>query len=223
MGNKTNPHVLRLGIIHDWDCNWFATREYAHTALEDFHLRKYLKDELDKAGVARIVINRRTGILEARVSVSRAGMIFGKRGIELDLITAELEKRTKQKVKITIVEEKNPEIISRLLSEWIAGQLEKRVPFRRAMKMAIQKALKAGAQGVKVRCSGRLGGTEIARTEIYREGKVPLHTLRADIDYAFSEALTTYGKIGVKVWVCKGEVFGRKKTLEKETAPALKA
>ncbi len=214
MGNKANPNVLRLGIIHDWDCSWFEQKDYAKTILSDFGIRRFIKSELARAGVARVVIERKSGLIEVKVWVSRAGVIFGKKGIEIATLTEELERQVGKKLKITVIEEKNPEIVARLLGEWITGQLEKRVPFRRAMKMAMQKAFKAGAQGVKVTCSGRLGGVEIARTETYREGKVPLHTLRADIDYAFSEALTTYGKIGVKVWVYKGEIFGKSKTLE---------
>jgi len=207
MGNKANPRSLRLGISQDWDGSWYGGKDYAELLLQDFNIRSFLTSELERAGVARVVIKRKSGLLVANVYVSRTGIIFGRRGIDLNVLKAEISKQfgIKDKIDIRVFEVKNPEANARLLGEWVVSQLERRIPFRRAMKMAMQKALKAGAEGVKIMCSGRLGGAEIARSEGYREGKVPLHTLRADIDYAFSEALTTYGKIGVKVWINNGE------------------
>lgn len=207
MGQKANPNGLRLGIVKGWDCNWFDLKGYGDLVFEDFYIRNYLTKELHKAGVARICIYRKQGFVECKVFVSRAGIIFGKNGMDISFFKEELERYSKKQVRITIVEEKNADLNSKLIGEWVAAQLEKRIPFRRAMKMAITKAMKSGAKGIMIGCAGRLGGVEIARSEWYREGKVPLHTLRADIDYAFSEALTTFGKIGVKVWVYKGEQF----------------
>lgn len=208
MGQKANPNCLRLGIIKDWESTWFSQKDYGVLLLEDFNLRKILKAELGKAGVSKIQINRKANSTEANVYVAKPGLILGKtNAVDMGLLHEELFKRFSKKIKVNVLEEKSADLSSRLLGEWIAGQLEKRIPFRRAMKMAVQKSLKSGAKGVKVCCSGRLGGAEIARVEWYREGKIPLHTFRADIDYAFSEALTTYGKIGVKVWVYKGDVL----------------
>lgn len=208
MGQKANPNCLRLGIIRDWESTWFSQKEYGVLLFEDFNLRKILKTELGKAGVSKIQINRKANSTEANVSVARPGLILGKsNAVDMGLLHEELLKQFGKKIKINVLEEKAADLSSRLLGEWITSQLEKRVPFRRVMKMAVQKSLKSGAKGVKVCCSGRLGGAEIARVEWYREGKIPLHTFRADIDYAFSEALTTYGKIGVKVWVYKGDVL----------------
>ena len=210
MGNKAHPKGLRLGIVKDWDCHWYAEREYPKFVLEDLSIRSFLNDELARAGVAQIVINRKSGTTEAVAYVARPGIIFGKTGIDLAAVKAALIKKLKKKVTIKVIEEKHPDLNARLLGTWITGQLERRIPFRRAMKMAMQRALKSGAEGIKVACAGRLGGAEIARTEWYKEGKIPLHTFRADIDYAFTEALTTYGKIGVKVWIYKGEVLTKK-------------
>lgn len=215
MGQKANPNGLRLGIVKEWDANWFSDRSYGSLVLEDYKIRNYLKKELFKGGVARIVINRKAELTEAVVYLARPGVIFGKgNNFDTQFIVKELVSLVGRSVSVRIVEEKNVELSGKLLGEWVAFQLEKRIPFRRAMKMAVQKALKAGALGVKVSCAGRLGGAEIARTEWYREGKVPLHTLRADIDYAFSEALTTYGKIGVKVWIYKGEILEKRKFIK---------
>ena len=220
MGQKVHPKAFRLGIVKEWDCSWFASAHYAEYVMEDFKIRKYIKKELYRTGVSRIVINRKSDLLDVRVSVARTGIIFGRKGVDLSAIKNELKRllNKRLKINITIIEEKRPEANARLLGEWIVGQLERRVPFRRAMKIAVQKALKAGTQGIKVSCAGRLGGAEIARRESYREGKVPLHTIRADIDYAFSEALTTYGKIGVKVWLYHGEIFERPGADIEETA-----
>ena len=213
MGQKANPNGLRLGIVKDWDASWFSDRTYGVFLLEDFKIRNYLKKELFKGGVARIIIKRKAEHTEANVFIARPGVVFGRNSIDTSYLTAELKRMVGKVVRVNVIEEKNVEMSARLVGEWVAFQLEKRIPFRRAMKMAVQKSLKAGALGVKVTCSGRLGGAEIARSEWYREGKVPLHTLRADIDYAFSEALTTYGKIGVKVWIYKGEVLAKKKAV----------
>lgn len=207
MGQKTNPNGLRLGIVRDWDSNWFATNSYPEFLLEDFYIKNYIKTELNRTGVATVKVKRKADLVEIIVTVARPGMIYGKSSIDLSILKSHLESYTKKVVNIHVSEEKLPDLNGRLLALWITGQLERRVPFRRAMKMAVQRALKSGAEGVKIKCAGRLGGVEIARSESYHEGKVPLHTLRADIDYAFTEALTTYGKIGVKVWVYKGEVF----------------
>jgi len=209
MGQKSNPNGLRLGIVKDWDYTWFATDNYANFVLEDFKIRNFILTELSRAGVSKLNIRRKSDYIEVIVKVARPGIIFGKSSLDLEVITKSLNDLTRKKVNIKILEEKRQDSNSRLLASWIAAQLEKRVPFRRAMKMAIQKSQKAGAKGIRIACAGRLGGVEIARTESYMEGKVPLHTLRADIDYAFTEALTTYGKIGVKVWVYHGEILSK--------------
>lgn len=210
MGQKANPNGLRLGIVRDWDCSWYAERDYGELIFEDYKIRNFLITELSKAGVARVIIHRKAGLLKAIVYAARVGILFGKKGPDMDVIKAELKKLINKDVQIQVNEEKNPDLNSKLIGEWVAQQLEKRIPFRRAMKMAVQRTMKSGALGIKIACAGRLGGVEIARTEWYREGKVPLHTLRADIDYAFSEALTTYGKIGVKVWIYKQDIIGKR-------------
>lgn len=218
MGNKANPRGLRLGIVSDWDCTWFATSDYPQLILEDLMIKDFVKKELVRAGVATIRINRKSDMCEVVVTVARPGVIFGKSGFDLESVKKELESRTKKKVSILVQEEKDPDLNAKLVGTWVTSQLEKRVPFRRAMKMAMQRVMKAGAEGIKISSSGRLGGVEIARTEWYKEGKIPLHTFRADIDFAFTEALTTYGKIGVKVWIYKGEVLKRKERME-DTQP----
>jgi len=220
MGQKANPIVLRLGIIKDWDSSWYAEKTYSDLVLEDFKLRQFLRPELSRAGVSRIQINRKTKFTEINITVSRPGVVLGKGGVEVVALQEELNKRFKKHFKVNVIEEKDPDLSSKLISEWVCLQLEKRVAFRRAMKMAVQRALKSGAKGIKICCSGRLGGAEIARTEWNREGKVPLHTFRADIDYAFSEALTTFGKIGVKVWIYKGEVLNRTKFKSRLVEPS---
>lgn len=207
MGQKANPKGLRLGIIKDWDSQWFATADYKKFLLEDHEIRKYLNQELSRAGVSKIVVRRKSELVIVDVEVGKPGIIFGKNGMDITIHKQYLQNLTGKQVNINIIEEKNPDTNAALLALWVTGQIERRVPFRRAMKMAVQRALKAGAKGVRICSAGRLGGVEIARTEWYREGKVPLHTLRADIDYNFTEALTTYGKIGVKVWVYKGDIL----------------
>jgi small subunit ribosomal protein S3 len=207
MGQKANPILLRLGIVKDWESTWFDIRQYPKLILEDKDIREYMRNELRRAGVSDIHIRRKADQVEIDITAARPGIVMGKGGADITYLRDELNKKTGKKVTIKVKEEKHAERNSRLIGEVIAGQLEKRIPFRRAMKMAVQRAMKAGAQGVKIMCAGRLGGVEIARQEWYREGKVPLHTLRADIDYAFTEALTTYGKIGIKVWIYNGEIF----------------
>ena len=218
MGQKANPKALRLGIIKDWDATWFGTKEYASLLFEDHQIRLVLNEALNRAGISHIQISRKASLIEVKLYVARSGILTGKKGLDMEPIKDEIKKKINKEVSIIIVDEKHPDINAKLLAEWITIQLEKRSAFRRAMKMAVQKALKSGAKGIKINCSGRLGGAEIARSEWSREGKVPLHTFRADIDYAFSEALTTYGKIGVKVWVYKGEVLSNKKQKEEAAA-----
>ena len=207
MGQKANPTVLRLGIVKDSDSQWFATADYKTFVMQDYTIRNFIQKELARAGVANISIKRKSDNILIDVQVGRPGVIFGKNGIDLNFHKKYIKKLTGKSVNISIIEEKSPDTNAALLGLWVTGQLERRIPFRRAMKMAVQRALKAGAKGVRIACAGRLGGVEIARSEWYREGKVPLHTLRADIDYKFTEANTTYGKIGVKVWVYKGEIL----------------
>ncbi len=212
MGQKINPIGLRVGIIRGWDSLWFIAKQknYTLTLLEDIQIRKFVKLRLKNAGVAKVVLKRKGETVEVDIFASRPGIVIGKKGSEVDKLKDELRQFTKKEIRININEEKHPETNAQLISEGVCGQLEKRVAFRRAMKKAIQSALDGGAKGIKIMCSGRLAGSEIARTEWYREGRVPLHTLRAEIDYGFSEANTTYGKIGVKCWVFKREIFGSK-------------
>ena len=206
MGQKVNPKAFRLGVTEECDSVWYDIGNYSKKVYEDFLIRNFLKAELARAAVSNIQIKRKADTIEINVTSARTGVIFGKSGIDIELLTDDLKKLIKKTmVSINILENKKPDSSSHLLAAWICGQIEKRVPFRRAMKMAMQKSLKSGVNGVKVSCSGRLGGIEIARCEWYKEGKIPLHTLRAKVDYAFDEALTTYGKIGVKVWLYKGE------------------
>ena len=206
MGQKVNPKGFRLGVTEESDSIWYDFDNYSEKVYEDFIIRNFIKKELSRAAISAIQIKRKSDNIEVVVHSARTGVIFGKSGIDIDLLSLDLKKLIKRDVVIiTIKENKKPDSSANLLASWICGQIEKRVPFRRAMKMAMQKSLKSGVNGVKVSCSGRLGGIEIARCEWYKEGKIPLHTLRAKVDYAFDEALTTYGKIGVKVWLYKGE------------------
>jgi small subunit ribosomal protein S3 len=212
LGQKINPIGLRVGIIRDWDSLWFIAKQknYTQTLLEDIEIRKFVKLRLKHAGIARVVLKRKGETVEVDIFASRPGIVIGKKGSEVDKLKEELQRFSKKEVRININEEKHPETNAQLIAEGVASQLEKRIAFRRAMKKAIQSALDGGAKGIKIMCSGRLAGSEIARTEWYREGRVPLHTLRADIDFGFAEANTTYGKIGVKSWVFKREIFGAK-------------
>lgn len=215
MGQKVHPIGLRVGIIKDWDSRWFAKkRDYANLILEDVKIRNFIKKRLYASGVAKIEIERAANRVKVTIHTARPGMVIGRQGTEVDVIRKEIEKFSGKQVQLNIAEVKVPELSAQLVAENIAFQLERRVSFRRAMKQAIGRAMKLGAQGVKVACSGRLMGAEIARTEGYSEGKVPLHTLRADIDYGFAEASTTYGKIGVKVWIYKGEILPAKKRVK---------
>ena len=216
MGQKVNPIGFRIGVIKDWEGRWFARKkEYAGLILEDQKIRKFIKSRLFASGIAKIEIERAANRVKVTIHTARPGMVIGRQGTEVDVIRKEIEKFSGKQVQLNIAEVKSPELNAQLVAENIAFQLERRTSFRRAMKQAIGRAMKFGALGVKVACSGRLMGAEIARREGYSEGKVPLHTLRADIDYGFAEANTTYGKIGVKVWIYKGEVLQIKKKLAK--------
>lgn len=208
MGQKVNPHGLRVGIIKDWDARWYADKkEFGNYLVEDYNIRTFIKKKLYAAGIDKIEIERMSKRLRIHVHTSKPGIVIGKGGSSIDELRKEVEKLTTNKVSINIVEVKRPEGCAQLVAENIALQLENRVSFRRAMKQAMGKAFKAGSKGIKVQCSGRLGGAEMARVEHYSEGTIPLHTLRADIEYGFAEADTTFGKIGVKVWIYKGEVL----------------
>ncbi len=207
MGQKVNPIGLRLGINRTWDSRWFADADYANNLHEDLKIREYLKKRLSLAGVSKVIVERPAK--KARVSIlsARPGVVIGKKGQDIDTLKKDLQKITGSEVNLNIVEIRKPEIDSQLVADSIAQQLERRVSFRRAMKRAVQSALRLGAEGIRINCSGRLGGAEIARTEWYREGRVPLHTLRADIDYATSTANTTFGACGIKVWIYKGDIM----------------
>ena len=208
MGQKVNPHGLRVGVIKGWDSRWYAKDDaFGDLLVEDYNIRKFLKKKLYAAGVPQIEIERNSKQVKIIIHCARPGIIVGKGGSEIEKLRVELEKMIKKNVNISIVEVRSPDLNAQLVAENIAAQLEKRVSFRRAMKQAIGRAMKLGAKGIKVSVSGRLGGAEIARTEHYHDGTIPLQTLRADIDYGFAEAATTYGRIGVKVWIYKGEVL----------------
>lgn len=210
MGQKTNPIGLRLGIIKDWESRWFAKNEFPSLLEEDQRIRRYLQQKLLNAGLSNITIERKPKKVTVTIHTSRPGIIIGRKGAEIEKLKAEIQMLTQQKeVDLKIEEVKVPELDARLVADSIARQLEQRISFRRAMKKAVQGALRMGAQGIKISCGGRLAGAEIARTESYREGRVPMHTLRADIDYATANAHTTFGCIGVKVWIFKGEVLKR--------------
>ena len=221
MGQKVNPHGLRVGVIKDWDAKWYADKKnFADNLIEDDKIRKFVKKELFSAGISKVEIERTTKRVKLNIHTAKPGVVIGKGGAGIEALKAKLSKIIAGKnVLINIVEVKNAEADAQLMAENIAAQLEKRVSFRRAMKQTIQRAMKHGVKGVKTACSGRLGGAEMARTEQYHEGTIPLQTLRADIEYGFAEADTTYGKIGVKVWVYNGEVLPTKK-VEKEEAQA---
>lgn len=210
MGQKTNPIGNRLGIIRGWESNWYGGKDTAKNVVEDQKIREYLKARIRKGGIARIIIERTLKRITVTIHTSRPGIIIGKGGSEVDRIREELKKLTKKEVQINIVEIRKPEMDAAIVGETIAKQIEARINYRRVIKMAIQNTMRAGAQGIKVRISGRLNGADMARSEEYKQGRTPLHTFRADIDYALSEALTIYGKIGIKVWICKGEVLGKR-------------
>jgi small subunit ribosomal protein S3 len=207
MGQKVNPIGLRLGINRTWDSRWFARKEYGALLHEDIKLRKFLSERLQQAGVSRIVIERAAKKARITIHSARPGVVIGKKGADIEKLRADIAKMTSSEVSLNILEIRKPEIEAKLIAEGIAQQLERRVAFRRAMKRAVQSAMRLGALGIRINCSGRLGGAEIARMEWYREGRVPLHTLRADVDFGTATAKTTYGTCGVKVWVFKGEVM----------------
>ena len=215
MGQKMDPHGLRVGIIKDWDSKWYANKkDFADNLVEDYEVRKFLKKAFAMAGVSKVEIERTAKMIRASVYTGKPGIALGKSGETVNKVRADLSKKFKKDIGVNIIEIKNPDIDAQLVAENIAAQIEKRISYRKAMKQSMAKAMKAGAKGIKTACSGRLAGAEIARSEFYREGTIPLQTLRADIDYGFAEANTTYGKIGVKVWIYKGEVLPGKKEAE---------
>ncbi|MGH7680629.1 MAG: 30S ribosomal protein S3 [Candidatus Eiseniibacteriota bacterium] len=219
MGQKTNPIGMRLGIIATWDSRWFARKDYAKLLEEDIFIRKYLKKRLSQAGISRIVIQRAVSKVTINISTARPGLVIGRRGQQVDQLRDELQHITKKEIFLNIDEVKKPDTDATLVGEHVARQLEQRVSFRRAMKKAIASTMRAGAGGVRIVCSGRLGGAEMARTESYRDGRVPLHTLRADIDFARSTARTIYGAVGVKVWIFKGEILAKREPGDAPPAP----
>ena len=207
MGQKANPIGMRLGIVRSWDSNWFDERNFADKLSEDLMLRKYIRNRLQRAGISKIEIERTPKRITLSIHTARPGIVIGRKGAEVDKIKEELERLTKKEVQVNINEIKRPELDAYLVAENIANQLVGKVSFRRAMKRAIMSTMRMGAEGVRILCSGRLGGAEMARKEQYREGRIPLHTFRADIDFARATAKTTYGCIGIKVWICKGEIL----------------
>lgn len=210
MGQKVNPIGLRLGIIKGWDSNWYGGKDFADKLYEDQQIRKYVYARIPKGGIAKVIIERTLKRITLTIHTARPGVVIGKGGSEVDKLKEELKKLTNKDVQINIFEIKRPELDAKLVGESIAQQLQARISFRRAMKQSIAATMRVGAEGIKVKLSGRLGGAEMARSEMYKEGRIPLHTLRADIDYAISEAHTVYGIIGIKVWIFKGEVYGKR-------------
>jgi len=214
LGQKVHPVGFRLGINKNWDSRWFAGKEYSEFVLEDFKIRKFLKEKLQQAGVAKIEIERAASKIRIRIHTARPGIVIGKKGAEIEKLKRELEKQVKREIIVDIQEVRKPEVEAQLVAENVAMQLVRRIAFRRAMKKAVSSSLRFGAQGIKIACAGRLGGAEMARREWYREGRVPLHTIRADVDYGFAKAFTTYGVIGVKVTIFKGEILPEKSKKE---------
>lgn len=210
MGQKINPVGLRLGIVQGWDSNWYGGKTFSDKLVEDHKIRKYVDARIPKGGIAKVVIERTLKRITLTIHTARPGVVIGKGGNEVDKIKEELKKLTGKDVQINIYEIKRPELDAKLVGEAIAQQIEARISYKRAMKQAIASAMRVGAEGIKVKVSGRLAGADMARTEQYKEGRIPLHTLRADIDYAISEAQTVYGKIGIKVWIFKGEIYGKR-------------
>ncbi len=210
MGQKVNPIGLRLGIIRGWDSSWFGGKNFGDKLAEDYKIRRYLHARLAKAAIAKIVIERTVKVVTVSIYTAKPGIIIGKAGQEVDKVKEELKRLTKKEIQININEVKRPELDARLVGESIARQIEGRISYRKAIKTSITSAMRLGAEGIKVVISGRLGGAEMARSEIYKDGRTPLHTLRADIDYFWAESHTVYGRLGIKVWICKGEVYGRK-------------
>lgn len=215
MGQKVHPKGLRLGVIEQWDSKWFARREYSQLLHEDLRLRKFLKERLYHAGISKVEIERAANKAKINIYTARPGIVIGKKGTEIEKLKSEIGRLTKRESFINIHEVRRPDVDAQLVAENVALQLERRVAFRRAMKEAVGRAMRMGAQGVKIQCAGRLGGAEIARTEWYREGRVPLHTLRADISYGLAEAKTTYGLIGIKSWIFRGEVLTKDEEKQK--------
>ena len=220
MGQKVNPHGFRVGVIDDWDSKWFADKDYQKYLLEDIKIREFIKDKQFQAGISRVAIERTEQKMRISIYTAKPGIVIGRQGSNIELLKKDLAKLTDSKLDINIIEVKSPDMDATLVAENVAGQLERRIAFRRAMKQCVGRTMRMGAKGIKVEVSGRLGGAEIARTEWYREGRVPLHTLRADIDYNTSEAHTTYGVIGVKVWIFKGEILGGMAAVEQPEKPA---
>lgn len=210
MGQKTNPIGNRLGYIHGWESNWYGGNDYKDKIVEDDQIRRYLNARLTKASISKIIIERTLKLVTVTINTARPGVIIGKGGQEVDKLKEELKKLTKKEIQINIFEVKRPELDSRLVADGVARQLEARISFRRAIKMAIANTMRMGAEGIKIKISGRLNGAEMARSEMYKDGRTPLHTFRADIDYALAEAHTTYGRLGIKVWICRGEVYGKR-------------
>ncbi len=210
MGQKTNPIANRLGFIRGWDSNWFGGRDYSDKLVEDVKIRKYIHARLPRASISKVVIERTLKLITVTIHTSRPGVIIGKGGSEVDKLKEELKNITKKDVQINIYEIKRPELVAKLVADNIARQIEGRISYRRAIKQSLQGTMRLGAEGIKVKISGRLNGAEMARSENFKDGRIPLHTFRADIDYALTEAHTTYGRIGVKVWICNGEVYGKR-------------
>jgi small subunit ribosomal protein S3 len=210
MGQKTNPIGNRLGFIKGWDSNWYGGNDYGAKIVEDDKIRRYLDARLSRASIAKVIIERTLKLVTVTIHTARPGVIIGKGGQEVDKLKEELKKLTKKEIQINIFEVKRPELDARLVADGIARQIEARISFRRAIKMAVASTMRMGAEGIKVKISGRLNGAEMARSEMYKDGRTPLHTFRADIDYALAEAHTTYGRLGIKVWICKGEVYGKR-------------
>ena len=222
MGQKVNPHGLRVGVIKGWDPKWYAGKDYEKFLLEDIKIREFIKEKLFLSGISKVEIERASNKARISIHTAKPGMVIGRQGSNIELLKSDLKKMTESAIEINIVEVKTPDMDATLVAENIAAQLERRIAFRRAMKQCVGRTMRMGAKGIKITCGGRLGGAEIARSESYREGSIPLHTLRADIDYGTAEAHTTYGRIGIKVWIYKGEVLPESKEAAK-VAPAKEA
>ena len=222
MGQKVNPHGLRVGVIKGWDSKWYAGKDYEKFLLEDIKIREFIKEKLFLSGISKVEIERASNKARISIHTAKPGMVIGRQGSNIELLKSDLKKMTESAIEINIVEVKTPDMDATLVAENIAAQLERRIAFRRAMKQCVGRTMRMGAKGIRITCGGRLGGAEIARSESYREGSIPLHTLRADIDYGTAEAHTTYGRIGIKVWIYKGEVLPESKEAAK-VAPAKEA
>ena len=222
MGQKVNPHGLRVGVIKGWDSKWYAGKDYEKFLLEDIKIREFIKEKLFLSGISKVELERASNKARISIHTAKPGMVIGRQGSNIELLKSDLKKMTESAIEINIVEVKTPDMDATLVAENIAAQLERRIAFRRAMKQCVGRTMRMGAKGIKITCGGRLGGAEIARSESYREGSIPLHTLRADIDYGTAEAHTTYGRIGIKVWIYKGEVLPESKEAAK-VAPAKEA